>query len=179
MQNLGLVAMGLIWLGAGYMLVRWRGTNDMSMSMHAASAREAYVLFGSVLTLSGGLLYWFMLGWFVPHLGLGPGFVAVLTAAIGGMLVAAWVPDTAGWKRRVHRWCAYGMAVLLMPLAALIVADPAVAIGARVVGAVCVTYMLVSLALVTQFGKMKRHYLPLQVAYVVAFEVTVLAATYL
>jgi len=69
--------------------------------------------------------------------------------------------------------------VLLMPLAALIVADPAVAIGARVVGAVCVTYMLVSLALVTQFGKMKRHYLPLQVAYVVAFEVTVLAATYL
>jgi len=54
-----------------------------------------------------------------------------------------------------------------------------VAIGARVLGAVCVTYMLVSLALVTQFGKMKRHYLPLQVAYVVAFEVTVLAATYL
>ncbi|HEX3082017.1 MAG TPA: hypothetical protein VHQ86_02080 [Candidatus Saccharimonadia bacterium] len=179
MQYLGLIAIGITWLGGGYLLARWRGHNGMSMSQHAASARAAFWWFAAVLTVSAGLLYWFMLGWFVPRFALGPGFVGLLSVTVAGLLVAAWVPDTTGWLRRLHRWCAYGMAVLFMPLVALIVASPNVGAVARYVDAVLCAYLIGSLTLVTQFGKFKRHYLPLQVSYVVAFEAAILVATYL
>jgi hypothetical protein len=178
MEYLGAFSIGLSWLAGAYLLRRWRGTNAMSISLHAASARKAYWLFAVTLTVTGGLLYWYMLAWFVPHMHLNFGFLWLFSITMALQFVAAWTPDKPGWQRIVHRVCAYGMAALMMPLVAWILTSNVMSVFARIFGVVALSYMLVLLGLIAIFSKVKAHYLVLQVIYVMAMQLVILAAAY-
>src|SRR4051812_33711756 len=99
MKYLGLVLIVLSWAAGAYLLIKYRGTRKMSISQHAASHKHAALLFAVVLSGSGALFYYWLLRWFVPKLGLGGWFVALLTLAFVGQFVAGLVADTTGLHR--------------------------------------------------------------------------------
>jgi hypothetical protein len=96
----------------------------MSLSLHAASNKNAAKLFALVLTALGLLFYLWFVFWFAPALGLSWLFFALMSATIGCMFVAAVVTDSGGRSHRVHAIAAYAMAYLFLPLSFLILAAP-------------------------------------------------------
>ncbi|HSX05294.1 MAG TPA: hypothetical protein VLF69_02410 [Candidatus Saccharimonadales bacterium] len=117
----GVVLVLLSWLAGAYLVSRWRNADLPTLSKHGASSPNAHLFFAGSLTTLGSLFYWWLIGWFAPHLQLGISFVALITVAIGCQILAGIVPDTAGLSRRVHRIAAYAMAVTYLPLSVIII----------------------------------------------------------
>jgi hypothetical protein len=81
--------------------------------------------------------------------------------------------------QHVHRLAAYGMAVLFMPLAAVIVVSSELLTLVQVVCTVFLLYMLISFTLIAVLRKNRNRYLLFQVSYIVAFDLIILFAGYL
>lgn len=179
MKDLGLVIVLLSWVAGGYILTKWRGTNKMSISQHAAQHKHASWLFALVLSAGGALFYYWTVKYFVPRLGLGWLFVALLTLAFVGQFVAGLIADTTGLRRRVHRLAAYGMAYLFLPLSFLMIVAPHVSAIGRVIGAVCFSYLVLGWLLIKLVPKTLDNYLILQALYILAFQIQILSAYYI
>jgi hypothetical protein len=178
---LGLSCVVISWLAGCYLLLRWRGTTAMSISLHAASARGAYLLFASVLTLGGGLFMVYLYTVFIPHLQLSPLFSGLLALAFLGQVITAWVPDIEAkghWRSRIHKTAAWSMAVLFLPLATLIATAPTLTPLASIICWCCLAYMIGALSY-WLWRRDQSRFLVFQAFYVIAFQISILAAGYL
>lgn len=175
---LGLILVVVSWFAGAYLVVRWHDKSLPTLSQHAAGSKEGRRFFATVLIGCGGLFYFWLIQWFVPQLGLGLAFVALLTLATAGQLIAAVVPDTVGWQRSIHRYAAYGMAVLWLPLAGFIVAAPDISAVGRVICVVAALYMFVTFIIGTVCMKLQDRYLLFQILYIMVFQTLILAAAY-
>jgi len=151
----------------------------MSLSLHAASNKTASKLFALVLVVLGLLFYYWLVKWFTPHLDLPNAFVALLTITIICQCIAGLVADTEGWSHKVHYIAAYTMAYLYLPLSALILFADNIAHLAKVLGAICLAWMVVALMLFWFVKRTRPHYLLFQSSYIVAFQLVILFAAYL
>jgi hypothetical protein len=176
---LGLLMVLISWLAGFYLLKKWRGTNAMSISQHAASSPVASKLFGAILLVGGTVFYIWLISWFTAHLKLGPAFTIVLTITFIAQILSGLVSDSSGWKRKVHRIAAYSMAVFYLPLSLMIIASDDTAGIARVIGIVCLVYMLVAFYSFVILKKYKEHYLIAQTLYIICFQIIILSAAYL
>lgn len=179
LASLGFIVTILFWVAGAYLLRTWRGTNKMSISQHAASAKGATLLFTTTLIFLGATFYYWLIAWFVPHLQLGTMFVVTLTVMIVLLCIAAVVPDSQGWKRIVHRLAAYGMALLFIPLTYQILGSSQLSDAARFVGYAGLVYMIFA-GLTAIFSKKAwDYYLLFQSLYIVAFQLVILVAAYM
>jgi hypothetical protein len=161
-----------------YLVTKWRDKNLPTISRHAASSRRASLLFAVVLIGCGILFYAWLMAWFVPHLQLGLPFQVVLTLAVACQVVTALAPDTEGLSRKVHRYAAYTMAVLYLPLIAFMITDTHLSGVARIVGSLLGLYMLATFIIVVMLGKAKSRYLLFQALYIMMFQSAILVAAY-
>jgi hypothetical protein len=160
------------------MIRKWRGTYAMSISKHAASAKGASILFAVILGIGSTFFYWWFIQWFTPHLGLGAGFVALLSFTGAAQVVVALIPDTIGWRHHVHQKVALTMAACYAPLTYLILTSNKISTFARVVGYVAIAYAVVAALLFIFVKKAHNYYLIFQSLYIVAFQLVVLSAAY-
>lgn len=179
LEYLGLVLVPISWITIGYIVYKWRGTYAMSISQHAASAKGAYNLLFVTLIAGGLVFYYWLLAWFTPHLELPKTFSYVLSLTMLLQIVAGAIPDSTGWKHRTHQSAAYFMAVLYIPLTYLIVASENISTLAKVVGAVCISYIFFSAYLFFFVKKTRNYYLIFQSLYIFAFQIIILSAAYL
>lgn len=179
MKYLGLVLVLLSWLAGAYILRKWRGTNAMSISQHAVTNRQASWLFTTTLCVLGPLFYYWLVKWFAPELSLGGAFTTLATLTFACQFVAGLIPDHKGWQRRAHRGAAYGMAYLFLPLSWLILNAPAIGPFAHWFGAICFAWMITSLGLTTFIASTRRQYLVYQTAYIMTFQIQILASAYI
>jgi hypothetical protein len=107
---LGPIYVAIIWTAIWYVLRKWPGDKTMSVSKHVAVYKEAYLLFAIVRTLFFPLFLLFMFGWFIPAFNLPAAASIFIACGIAGDLVSAWIPEADGWKGKVHRLSAYGVA---------------------------------------------------------------------
>lgn len=178
-EYFGLILVILSWIG-GYLLIsKFYDKSLPTISKHAASHRTASWLFAAILILLGAAFYWWLTKWLTPHLGLSVAFSSILTVAIICQFIAALAPDVDGWRGVVHRWGAWLMAVLYLPLSALIILSPQLTLPTRIICSLLLAYMLVGFLLVVVMGKAKSKYLPLQASYIVSFQLIILVAAYL
>ena len=118
-EYLGLILVVLSWLG-GYLLIsKFYDKNLPTISKHAASSRTASWLFAAILIVLGAAFYWWIIKWLTPQLELSLAFSVTLTIAILCQFIAALAPDIDGWRGVAHRWSAWSMAVLYLPLSVL------------------------------------------------------------
>lgn len=178
-QYLGLILVPISWLAGVYLVRKWRGTYAMSISKHAASAKGASLLFAVVLGVGSALFYWWLIKWLTPHLGLGAGFLALLSFTAMAQIVVALIPDTVGWRHHVHQKLALTMAAFYAPLTYLILASGNISTLAQIIGYVCVVYMAVAVVLFLCVKKARNYYLIFQSLYIVTFQVIILSAAYL
>lgn len=178
-EYLGLILVPISWITIGYILYRWRGTYNMSISQHAASAKGAYnVLF--VTLIAGGLLfYYWLLAWFAPHLLLPKAFSYVLSLTVLLQFIAGAIPDSTDWKHRSHQSAAYFMAILYIPLTYLIVTSNVISTLATIISAVCISYIFFSAYLFFFVKNARKYYLIFQSLYIVSFQIIILSAAYL
>ena len=175
----GLILVVLSWLG-GYLLIsKFYDKSLPTISKHAASHRTASWLFAAILILLGAAFYWWLIEWFTPHMELSVVFSLILTVTIVCQFIAALAPDIDGWRGVTHRWSAWLMAVLYLPLSALIILSPQLTLPTQIICSLLFAYMLVGFVLVAMMGKAKSKYLQLQASYIVSFQLIILVAAYM
>jgi hypothetical protein len=177
-EYFGLILVVLSWLG-GYMLISRFYSKDLpTISKHAASNRAASRLFAAILILVGAAFYWWLIKWLTPHLELTFMFQVILTITIFCQFIAALAPDIDGWRGVTHRWSAWLMAILYLPLSVLIITSPQMTVTPQIICSLLVAYMFIGFILVAIMGKAKSKYLPLQASYIVSFQLIILIAAY-
>ncbi|TAH34824.1 hypothetical protein EYC59_02805 [Candidatus Saccharibacteria bacterium] len=174
---LGLVLVLASWLGGAVLLGKWRNKDFTTISKHAASSYGAHVFFASVLIVCGALFYVWLLTYLAPNVLYSAVFTALLSLSVLLQFATAIFPDKPGWKRTVHEYAAWGMALSWLPMAALLVGSGSLSDTARAIAAFCGSYMVITLVVVAGFRKGK--FLTYQALYVVAFQLALLAAVYL
>ncbi|HEX7633180.1 MAG TPA: hypothetical protein VF401_02530 [Candidatus Saccharimonadales bacterium] len=177
-QYLGLILVPISWVAGVYLVRKWRGTYAMSISKHAASAKDASKLFAVILGGGSALFYWWLIEWFTPHLKLGSVFVILLSFTAAAQIVVALIPDTIGWRHHVHQKVALAMAACYVPLTYLILASGNVSTAARVIAYACVASTLIAGLLFLCVKKARNYYLIFQSMYIVAFQVIILSVAY-
>lgn len=178
-REFGLLGIIILWTAIIYMLRRWRGDRTMSVSMHAASARPAYFLSGTIQTVTGVLLYLFMTQWFVPYFQLPAQVTLVYALGATLQILAAWVPDSKGFNRTFHRFCAFGMATLMPVVVFQILAFAGLILPTVILGGLVFVYMVASALLFIFIKPVRKHFLYYQLAYVAGFHLFILSAAYL
>ncbi len=179
-KPLGWISILGSWLALTLLVTKWRGHKGMSFSQHAAASRQAYVTMVVAETVVFTLFTVFIYKWFSPTFKLPPLFTVLVAMTSLGFVIAAWIPDTTGWKRGVHRVAAYGAAVLMVPAALIAFHTIQQPIIVRIFWALTVVYLL-SCLLFFVFNRQKayKYHLILQAPYIVLFEMTILMTTYI
>ncbi len=179
-QWLGLLVTLLTWVGLAILIVPRDGTQGLrSISAHGAANKHAALVF-RVLLIGGGLLfYWWLVGWFRPHLHLSAMFTVLITAVVVYQLATGLNNGGKGLKRDIHSYTAQTMALLYIPLAALIIDAHGLSVAARTITACLFVYMVNSYTIVEIMRRLQRYHLALQTAYIVAFQLLILTAAYL
>jgi hypothetical protein len=175
----GLLLIVLSWVAGLYLLVTWKGQHTMSISQHAASAKGASRLFMITLILGGAGLYFWLITWFVPKLDLPRLFTVLVTLTVIAQFIAAIVPDTDAWKSKLHRFAAYTMAALYLPLSWYILNSHSLSIVSRLIGGICLLYMIIASILFLTVKRARNRYLIFQSLYIIAFQLIILSAAYL
>lgn len=179
LHYLGLVLVLASWVAAAILIFKWRDKDLSTISKHAASTRKATLLFATVLIGLGLPFYYWILAWLVPHLQLDSLFKVVLFLTIALQIVTALIPDIMGWRRLIHRFSAFSMALLYLPMALLIINAPLISSSARVIAIISVFYMISTFILIAILGRAKRNYLIFQTLYVVSMQVVILSGAYI
>lgn len=175
----GFVSILASWVLLVILVRTWKGNASMTLSQHAAQFRASRIYYAAMWLLVLPPFVWFMIGPFLDKLELG--ILFKITALVAGflMLIAAIVPELPGWKYHVHRYAAFGMATLFMPLTLMIgVASNANNI-ARTVSIILFIGMLVTTIYLSFRGGKHPRMLIFQSLYVLAFHISILAAYYL
>jgi hypothetical protein len=175
----GLLLVVSSWLGGYFLISKWYDKNLPTISKHAASDRTASQFFAVLSILLGLAFYYWLIEWLVPHLELTFIFTAILTITILCQLIAALAPDTSGWRKTIHRWAAYTMAILYLPLSILIIISPQLTPLTQVICSLLLIYMFVGFVLVAVMGKARPKYLLLQASYIIAFQLIIIIAAYI
>ncbi len=178
-RYLGLVLVITSWMGGYYLVRRWYDKDLPTISRHAASNKTASRIFAAILIGFGLIFYYWLNRWFVPHLQLSVYFRGLLACTIVCQILVGLAPDTNGWSRTIHRWAAYTMAVLYLPLSVLILSSHKLTHLARSIGVVLAVYMLSAFILVAMAHRAKDKYLFFQASYLIAFQVLILSSSYL
>lgn len=175
---LGLVLVLASWLIGGYIVVRWRDKALPTISEHAASSNAGSVLFGIMLAVMGPLVYWWLVNWASPRLGLGSLFMAVLGLTIALQILTGIFPDRPGRSGKIHHITAWAMAWLFLPSAALLAGAPRLSIFGRIIDMALIMYMITAICLLRRSGKARKWFLPLQASYIIAFQLVILVSAY-
>lgn len=179
LQYLGLVLVVASWIGGYFLVSKWYDKDLPTISRHAASNKRASWLFALVLVGLGGFFYYWIVAWLVPLLDLSGLFIILLTVSIICQMITGLISDSDGWKRKVHRLTAFSMAVLYVPLSALIIASLNLSLLTQIICSALLLYMVVAFCFVAMAGKAKKKYLLFQASYIIAFQLIVLLAAYL
>lgn len=179
MKNLGLIAITITWIAIFILIFTQKLGSGFSISKHAITNRRTYVGMALIETVMLSLFTTFIVTWFVPTLQLGRFFMILMIVAALGLVAAAWIPDSGDKKHLVHEFCAYGAFLLFIPMMTLLVDSSTITTGTRVVAALTLMYMVVTVLLFSISRRVKEYHLPFQVAYMGLLHVVILMATYL
>ena len=180
-RELGILSIGILWVALAILLVKWRGHKGMSISLHGASAKAAYILFASILVIHGILFHIFLLQWFIPQHNLPISFIVLVNVTMICLYLTAIVPDTPGILSKIHRIAAYSMAFLMWVITTHIEISTKLELPVYILSIVTNAYMLycmLGLAFLRR-KHIKSYFLPYQAIYIILFQLVILGATYL
>lgn len=160
---------------------RWPMERRRSFSENIARDKSSRFLFGTYMSLVTLLFYSFLLFWLGPYLGVGSAYYILVVASLMLQLTLSWVPATTGRSMAVHNTAAYGIALIMPAVVAVILLTAAVEIDILQIAAAWV-FMLFAAVIFFLFlfvPAARRNFLYFQLSYFVGFWLVMLAFTYL
>ena len=178
MQHSGLLSIAIAWVGLLYMIRHWKGNASMTFSQHAAQKRSSQIYYFLLWLLCLPIFYWFLLHYFIPAFGFGFWFKLYAAGAMTGWTMAAIVPETVGWKVRVHRISAFALCYFMALITVSITTSVVMPVRSRTVAAVALLVMLGEIVYLNMHKRRHPHMLAYQLVYFVVFHVMILFAWY-
>jgi len=175
---LGPLSVFTMWIGLAFLVYKWPGKLDMSLSRHAAQTKWASIYYAALLMPAVAAFYLFMTRWFIPTYHLPEVANYILLIGVLGQYVACLVPDTTGNASKIHQAGGYTMSVTLGIMLGLTVFAAEISTVARWIDVTIVCLMTYLYGLFLFVPKAREHFLIYQSAYVVLFHVAILVATY-
>ena len=178
-QQLGPLSFVTLWLAMGLLLLR-RTDHSLSLSQHAGAERLTFLGFGTVSTLAAVGFSLYAYQWLIPTFGLPSLSYGIISLAAAGQVTAAWTPHNPHHPlaSRIHGWGAYTMAVLMMVIAGLIAFTGTIAPIPHALSIGLTSCMMTMWLLFIFVPATRRHYLPWQISYIVAFQIQILIVTW-
>lgn len=174
----GLISILLPITVVALMLVLWPHSKGQSISRHSAQGSLSFYLMALMQTVAFPMFLWFSYKWFAPTFGLSWAYLVCVTVIIAGFLLAAWVPDVEGIKRKIHELSAYSAAWLMIPASLMLVVTSSLPFVARLMAAAAAVFMSACVLMFYFVPKARDYHLPLQSIYIVSYFAVILLATY-
>lgn len=179
MQHLGLATIATTTIMGLLFAVKYRFPRTQSFSVSIAQQQPRELRYFSVLfTIVTVLYYTFLTVWLGPHIGAGYTYYGLLAIGFLLQLVVAWVPATPKLNWDAHDKAAYGLALLMVVLVAVMymtVASPSLLLSVLSVGYIMsplVLYVLYT------FTPAKNSFLHYEIGFFVWFWAIILTLTY-
>lgn len=169
----------IAWIAISVLVVKWRGNATMTISRHAAAYRQAYLFMGIIEIIVLPMFTIFSVKWVANEFDLPFLFSLSMVVSMSALLVAAWIPDVSGWKGTVHQICAYGSALLFLPMSLMIYRSPEISTFAKWFSFVVLIYMTTCLVGFFVTKKARKYSLYLQSLYILLFDLSILAVVYI
>ena len=181
MQHLGLVSIILVVCAGFYTMRRWPMERRRSFSENIARDNLSRLLFGSYMTVVTLLFYTFLLFWLGPSLGVGSTYYILTTASLILQLVLSWVPATTGRSMSAHNTAAYGIALIMPVVVAVILLTAAIEISIMqmIISWIFILFAAVIFFLFLFVPTARKNFLYFQLTYFVGYWLVMLAFTYL
>lgn len=181
MQHLGLVSIILVAVAGFYTMRRWPMERRRSFSENIARDNSSRLLFGSYMTTVTLFFYTFLLFWLGPSLGVSSPYYILTVTSLILQLALSWVPATTGRSMAVHNTAAYGIALIMPAVVAVILLTAAVEISIlqMVVSWIFILFAALIFFLFLFAPTARKNFLYFQLTYFVGFWLVMLAFTYL
>jgi hypothetical protein len=174
-----LLAIIISFIGLFILVKKWPGKPTMTFSQHAAQYRASRLFFAALWLVNTPLFFWFLVLWFPGEFGMPPVFTATAFLMCVGILVAGLVPETTGWKVKVHRFAAFGMATLMAPILGMIAVYGDVPIHIRLIVGVATIYLVYEILILVKNKGQHPNMLVHQCLYIAVYHTAILSATFL
>lgn len=154
-----------------------KSSPETTISLNVAKHKTAFYFLAIGISLALALSSLWYNQWFAPVYSLQLLSHAFFSVIVSSFLIAVWIPDVAGRRRKIHRLAAY-IAVLTMPLFLLTIAPSlpyliySYALFATVLLQAAMVYLLFFVPVA------RKYFLPLQGVYLASFFVVLLTLTY-
>jgi hypothetical protein len=175
----GLLAFVIAWFGMLLAVFSQGNDKRKSISLHAASSKKTILLLAILSPISMSLFIVFSVRLMAPALHLPLVFIVMSILADLGYIFAAWIPSTGGVKTKLHDTFSYGASLLLIPITFILVISPNAATLAKVISSTSLMAMLGILATMFRNKRALPHYLYYQIAYFLAFDISLLVTGYI
>ena len=177
MRHLLLLAIIVAFLAIILVVRRLKSDTATTISLNAVKHPVAFLTIAIGVSISLSLVAIYYVSWLRPEYGLNFPSTILFFSIILSFIITSWVPDSSGWKRRLHRGGAYA-AILIMPLfllSVLTVAVPGVIATITVLALFALLFMLYLFFFVP---KARQWFLLFQGLYLTVFFAVLILLTY-
>lgn len=174
---LGVSSIALMWLGFLVLLKKWPGNKSMTLSQHAAQTKASMIYYFLLFLFALPMFLLFIFKWFIPEFNMPFVFGVVVSLCVASQALAVIFPEIGRFVA-FHRYSAFSMALLMLPIVALIGLNASFSPVVRAVASVALVYQLIVVALLLPNRGYHKNVLLLQTTYVAAAHIVILGAAY-
>ncbi len=174
----GLIALCILVFGLVFVIFRWPHPTRATFSQHVAARRSSILYYALLFSIVLPLLLLFFMGWFVPHFNVSIWFSVFVVLSSVAQLACTFIPETGGWKTKVHRFLAGFSGICLLPALGVLLISNSTDTSEKLMTGLSIAVMagiVVSLAMHTQHAASYIH----QAMYYFAFFLPILVMSYL
>lgn len=178
MQHVGLILSATVLIGGLILLLRLKFRRNASFSVNIAAApKPVFWGYSLAFTAVTVLYYMWLWAWLGPHIGADWLYYALVIIGFSLQILMAWVPATPKLNWDLHDIAAYGLALLMVVMAA--------AVGLSRSSAVTTVFTAVYIAvpmllfILYRYTNARKAFLFVQAGFFVWFWIIITLATYL
>jgi len=150
----------------------------MTFSQHAAQYPGARRYFAVLLSSMTTFFLWYLVFLMPQKFDLPVTFIVLAILISVGVFVAGIVPETTGWRVKVHRIAAFGFATLMVPLVAVLAVFLPGTLAVRVILGLLALYLANDVWILAKNKGEHPDMLLRQAIYLGVFAVAIMTATF-
>ena len=183
MEHLLLLCIVLLIVGLAFLVYHWPQGHSKTFSQHAAAQSVTMYYYAGLFVMILPLLALFFYDYFIPKYQLSSFFASSIFLAVAGQLVAVIIPESGGWRSRLHRHAAGWSALGLFLSVGSIMYELPLSFPLYLFGSITLLVMLAcsSLTFKSTLSRKQfehRYFLWLQIIYYALFFGMILLVTY-
>jgi hypothetical protein len=174
-DSIGLLAIFATWVGLIFLIIKWPGNRSMTYSQHAAQTINSRIYYAAMWIIILPVFYYFVAIWLKDQLNLSDAYFVVASLATAGMLVAALVPEIGHKPRIIHRYAAFAMSTLMVPLLCFFMFSNEVVGFSKAIILFSILLMTFNVLLLMSKSGIHKNMFFIQTSHILAFHISIIS----